>query len=264
VAAEAPQNPTKLANKRKAFRWTVALSLVGALVVVAMCSFGAYTMFVDGQQTPNAAESTGPQKRDISSQAVDPAPLTEAELFPESTITPVPDEGAYEVLKTQAAEDCKTAATDELGTLLADQGCTQIVRATLKHPTGNYVVTAGLFNLKDQASAQAARDGIKPIIDAQKGRFNGLAASGADAIARASTQLGWNVAGHFLAYCVIARTDGQAFEDDDGYPSQIIFDLVETYLAKDVVGNRENPDAAIPGDPQASTDGSAEPNTEAS
>lgn len=229
-----------MAHTRKAFRWTIALSVVGALVVVAACAFGSFMMFKDGTSNPNAKASASPQQRDISSQAVDPAPLTVEELFPQSSITPVANEPPYEVIKTQAVEDCKTAATDELGALLAAQGCTQIVRGTMKHPTGNYVVTAGIFNLKDEGSAQSARNGIKPIIDAQKGRFNGLAATGADAIMRASTQLGWNVMGHYLAYCVIARTDGKAFESTDGYPSQIIYDIVDTYLAKGVIGNRQN------------------------
>ena len=92
----------------------------------------------------------------------------------------------------------------------------------------------------DQAAAQAAHEGIKPIIDAQKGRFNGLlAGTGTDSLVKASTQLGWNISGHFLAYCVIARTDGKAFDAADQYPQQIIFDVVGTYLVKGVVGARQ-------------------------
>lgn len=202
-------------------------------------------MFEDGSNAPTAAPSaSGPAKQDISSQAVDSVPLTEPELFPQPTITPVPEEPPYQVIKTQALEDCTQAAADELGALLIAQGCTQVVRGTMKHPTGNYLVTAGLFNLKDADTAQQAHDGIKPILDAKKGRFNGLAAPGADAIMRAETQLGWNISGHYLAYCVIARTDGQAFEDSDGYPKQIIFDIVDTYLTKGVIAARENAPAA--------------------
>jgi hypothetical protein len=232
----------KTANSRKAKRWVVALSVIGVLMLLGSCLIGSYLMINDERKGPPGAQrsgASGQPKRDISSQAVDPAPLTEAELYPSPQVKPVATEGAYQVLKTQASADCKVAATDELGALLVNMGCTQVVRATLKHPKEQYLVTAGIFNLKDQASAQQAHDGIKPLVDAQKGRFNGLAAgTGTDAIVRASTQLGWNFSGHFLAYCVIARADGKAFDATDGYPKQIIFDIITTYLIDGVVTAR--------------------------
>ena len=116
----------------------------------------------------------------------------------------------------------------------------------MKAPNGDYLITAGLFNLTDQTSAETAFNGVKPIIDAQKGRFVGMSVgpnTGTDAIVRAPTQLGWNFRGHFIAYCVIARTDGQAFAASDQFPNQITFDIVETYLEGTIIGKR----ATVPG-----------------
>jgi hypothetical protein len=220
----------------------VALVSVGVLVLLAACGLGTYLIVKDERNGPaNARASIQPsvQKRDISSRDVDPAPLTEAEVFPSPTIVAAPDEPPYQVLKTQTAPDCKGAATDDLGKLLVDSGCSQVVRGTLKSPNGVYLITAGIFNLKDEASANQAHESIKPIVDGQKGRFTGLlAGQGTEAIVRAPAHLGWNVKGHYLAYCVIARLDGRPFATGDGFPQQIIFDLVETHLRDRVIGAR--------------------------
>jgi hypothetical protein len=194
-----------------------------------------------GPSEARTGASQGPQPRDITSRTVDPAALTEAEVFPSNNIIAAPNEPPYEILKTQNSPDCKVAAADDLGKLLVEAGCNQVVRATMKNPTGDYLVTAGLFNLTDQAAAKTAFDGVKAIIDGQKGRFIGMSAgpnTGTDAIVKAPTSLGWNYRGHFIAYCVIARVDGQAFAVNDQYPNQITFDIVETYLEGGIIGAR--------------------------
>lgn len=245
LADDDDDDPDEAARHRSARRWMIALSAVGIVVLLGACAFGTYGMFSDDRKTPSTAQPTPSvaASRDISSRAVDARPLSEGEVFPAgSEVKPLATEAGYKVLKTQANSDCKIAATETLGTLLVNAGCNQVVRATLKHPTGQYLVTAGLFNLNDATSARQAHDGVKPAIDAQKGRFTGLlAGDGTDALVRAPTQLGWNTKGHFMAYCVIARTDGKAFESGDVYPKQIIFDVVGTYLLDDIVGARANP-----------------------
>jgi hypothetical protein len=235
--------------------WTIVLSSVGAVVLLAACVLGTYLIVKDERNGPaNARASNQPsvQKRDISSQTVDPAPLTEAEVFPQLTIVAAPNEPPYQVLKTQASPDCKVAATDELGNLLIQGGCSQVVRATLKSPNGAYLITSGIFNLKDEAAANQVHESIRGIIDGQKGRFTGLlAGAGTEAIVRAPAHLGWNVKGHYLAYCVIARMDGKPFAAGDGFPQQIIFDLVETHLREGIISARSvvkpsNPASASP------------------
>jgi len=229
-------------HQRRSRTWTIALASIGVIVLLAACILGTFLMVKDERDGPPNARPTGQpsgQKRDISSRDVDPAPLTEAEVFPKPTIVAAPNEPPYQVLKTQASADCKVAATDELANLLIQGGCSQVVRATLKSPNGNYLITSGIFNLKNEAAANQAHESIRPIIDGQKGRFTGLlAGTGTEAIVRAPAHLGWNVKGHFLAYCVIARIDGKPFAAGDGFPQQIIFDLVETHLRDSVIGAR--------------------------
>ncbi|GAB3864054.1 hypothetical protein ACFPIJ_49490 [Dactylosporangium cerinum] len=225
-------------------RWIAALSVIGVVVLLAACGLGSWFIFKDEKNGPESARSStaaGPKKRDISSRQVDPNPLTEAEVFPQNSIVAVADEPPYLILKTQASPDCKTAATDELATLLAGAGCSEVVRATMKNPSEEYLITAGIFNLDTEKAAATAFDGVKPIVDGQKGRFAGMsvgAGTGTDAIVRAPTQLGWNYRGHFIAFVVIARVDGKDFAPDDPYPNQITYDIVETYLENGIIGNR--------------------------
>ena len=178
--------------------------------------------------------------RDISTRDVDPVPLTEQEVFPQGTQLTIPGNNQpYPILKTQASTDCHVAAEQDLGTLLTQLGCSQVVRATLKSPDGQYVMTAGIFNLRDEPAAAQADQAIKPTVDAQKGRFTGLLAGGpTDALVRAPTHLSWFVRGHFLAYAIIARADAQPIPADDPTAARIATDLVETHLRDTVIGAR--------------------------
>jgi hypothetical protein len=109
----------------------------------------------------------------------------------------------------------------------------------LKSPDGQFLMTAGIFNLKDEASTNQAYDQIKPTLDAQKGRFTGLpAGDGTEAIVRAPTTLGWHPRGHFLAYCIVARADSKPIATDDAASKQVISDLVEAHLRDRVIGAR--------------------------
>jgi hypothetical protein len=225
-------------------RWVALLSAIAVVVVLGACGMGTWFILKDEKNGPGSANSSsasGPKKRDISTREADPKPLTEAEVFPSNNIVAVPDEPPYVILATKASNDCKVAATEELATLLANAGCTEVVRATLKSPNQEYLITAGVFNVSSEKVAAQAFDGIKPIVDGQKGRFAGMsvgAGTGTDALVRAPTQLGWNYKGHFITYCVIARVDGNNFAQGDPYPNQITFDIVETYLDNGIIENR--------------------------
>lgn len=244
-------------------RWVAMLSVIAIVLVLGACGIGTWFIFKDERNGPESAKSSataGPKKRDISSRQVDPEPLTEAEVFPSNNIVAVPNEPPYVILSTKASPDCKVAATEQLATLLVSAGCTEVVRATMKSPTEDYLITAGIFNLLSEKSAKEAFDGVKGIVDGQKGRFAGMsvgAGTGTDALVRAPTQLGWNYKGHFIAYCVIARVDGNPFTPDDPYPNQITYDIVETYLENGIIESRAiiQPDAT----PAASLPVSAPP-----
>lgn len=224
-------------------------------MLLAVCGLSTLFIVQDEQAGKNAlANGASPAPtalpRDISSREVDKDPITAAEVFPTNEIVIVPGQPGYQVLRKQETADCRPAATGELLKQLTAAGCSQVVRATMKSPaTGEYVVTGGIFNLVDQTAADRVYDAIRPLIDANKGRFTGLAAGkGTDAIVLSATHLGWQVRGHYLIYCVIARADGKQFQPGDPYANQIIYDIMTLHLRNTVLEKR----ATIPVAPSGS------------
>jgi hypothetical protein len=239
-------------------RWQAVLAGLGVVVLLAVCGLTSYFIVVDERAGTDAkanGASAAPtvEIRDITTRDVDPKPLTVLEVFPTAQVTIVAGQPAYQVLKTQAATDCRVAATGDLGKQLVQAGCNQVVRATLKSPTGAYLVTGGIFNLVSQTVAEQVHEAVKPLIDTQKGRFSGLiAGKGTEPIVLSSTHLGWDVRGHFLVYCVIARADGKPFAQNDQYAKQIIYDIIELHLRNSVLEKRATvPISASPAAPAA-------------
>jgi hypothetical protein len=212
--------------------------LAGVLAVLLFLGFGIAAYFlIDSKKPTNTAipAPTGSgtpavgDMRDISSQAVDPTLLTEAELFPTTTITV---EGrAYAIQKTQSLTDCRLAVTGELSSDYAQLGCNQIVRATVLSPDKAFIATVGVFNFPDQAAAISAKNNTKTALGAGKGAIAGWSVGGnTDVITRAETYLSWVPAGHYLAYCVLAYADGTKPNPDNPAVQQMLADTAEIYL----------------------------------
>ena len=225
-------------------RWQWLIAGLGVLVMLAICGLSTFFIVLDerrGQALSGVRPAAVPTAipRDISSRLVDPEPLTSNEVFPSAEIVINPGEPAYQVLKTQTTDDCRTAAAGEIARLLVILGCEQVVRGTLRSPNQAHLVTTGVFNLADLASAEQAHREIKPIVDGRRGRFHGMAAGpGTEPVVLSSAQVGWHVRGHFLVYCVIARADGAAIVDGDPFARQILFDMIEVHLRGEVLQQR--------------------------
>jgi hypothetical protein len=224
--------------------WHTVLTLLGALALVVTCGLSSWFIVLDERQGQDArADGATPQvtvrPRDISSRAVDPQPLTVKEVFPGATFALNPNEPPYKVLKTQATTSCDVAVDGEIVKLLKQLGCNQVVRGTMRSPTGGYLATGGIFNLENSTGTELARTKIKELVNAKKGRFNGMAAGdGTEAVATSAAHVGWDIRGHYLIYCVIARSDGNAFADNDPYARQIMYDIVEWQLRDQVLEKR--------------------------
>jgi len=207
-----------------------------------VCGLGSYLIVKDERQGANAqAAEPAPTAvaRDISTRAADPAPLTAKEVFPTSKITIPGTPEAYQVLKTQATKDCRVAADAELRKLILRLKCSQVVRATLRSPTKDYLITGGVLNLETAAGAQQARDQMQSMVDRNAGRFLGLiAGKGTEPLALSATHVGWDTRGHYVIYCVIARADGEDFAENDPYARQILYDIVELHLRNSVLEKR--------------------------
>jgi hypothetical protein len=114
------------------------------------------------------------------------------------------------------------------------------VRATLTSPDGNYVITAGIFNLADTTKAGTTQAAIRTAIDSHKGRLSGFAAGGStDVVAQAAANIAWDSRGHYLMYCVVVLANGKAIASDDNRTSVIVGDVVESYLGGTVIHARE-------------------------
>jgi hypothetical protein len=233
----------------------IALSIIASAVVIAVCGLGSYLVVKDDSKVVGApTPSPTALRRDISNRATDAVPLTINDVFPsaemaaaEAGVPPYKRVGAVQLTK-----DCRLAATGEVGKLLKSLGCNQVIRATFLSPDGAYVVTAGVFNLRDNAAALKAHSDIPELVAAGKGRLAGYI-SGVDAraLGRAPAQVNGDPQGHFLIYTVIARKDGKAFADADPNVRVIVYDVAEKYLRDRVIGewsiDRSTPGPSSPG-----------------
>lgn len=216
------------------------MSGLGALIMAAICGLSVFFVIADKTRDHGAETAVVPPRptRDISSQAVDGRPLSLSEVFPDAEIRLADGAAPYRIGMTHIDTDCDIATTGTLGALLADDGCTQLVRAALTAPYGDYRVTAGLFNLP--RAADRIGDEVSAQVEAGAGSFAAMATGlpGTDAGAQPLTQVAWRSRGHFLIYCVIARPDGQPVRDDDRYAQRITADLIGSYLDTTVIGKR--------------------------
>jgi hypothetical protein len=139
---------------------------------------------------------------------------------------------------THSDSECRIATTGELGALLDDHGCDQVIRARLTAPYGGYQVTTGIFNLADENGAARVSELTGTLVETGRGTFASLGGAAGDPLTEPLAQVGWHSRGHYLLYCVIARPDGQLVTDDDPYSARITAELVEQYLGEQVIGGR--------------------------
>ncbi|GAB1689323.1 hypothetical protein [Krasilnikovia sp. M28-CT-15] len=217
-----------------------ALRLVlGALVLAGMCGLGAFLITANARRGHGAPAGQQVPVRELGSRRLDATPLSLDEVFPAPEVRT--GTAAYRVGMTHIDTDCGIATVGDLGTLLDRYGCTQVVRATLTAPSGGYQVTAGIFNLADEAGARWIANRTRQLVVAGEGTFAVMAGGlpGTDPLIQPPTLASWDAHGHFLLYCVIVRPDGQPVRDDDPYARRITTDLLRPYLGDTVLGHRE-------------------------
>ncbi|MFU8873700.1 hypothetical protein [Micromonospora sp. SL4-19] len=246
--------------------WQVLIGGAAVLVLLALCGLAVTAIVQDRTVTPPAAQSTdqpvvdqsaaADDRTDLDSRDTDQVALTAKEVFPGKELVVADGRPAYQVLKTQSSASCAVAATGEVSDLLVRLGCNQVVRATLRSPDGGFLLTTGLFNLTDTASAQRARDRVRQVLDERQGRFQGMAAgSDTENVATAAARVGWQVRGHYLAYCLVTRADGERISSTDTKSRDILYDMIEVYLNRGVLERRSN--GGVTSQPAGATDGTA-------
>jgi len=217
------------------------MSGLAAAIVLSICGLVAFFIVADERRVHAEPVAAAPVPWSISSRDVDPAPLSLAEVFPGAEIRLVSGSEPYRATMTHIDTDCETATTGALGRLLATHGCSQVVRAALTAPYGGYQVTAGIFNLADQAGATRVGEQVRGLVESGGGGFAAMAVGampGAHPGSVPGSQVGWHEQGHFLIYCVITRPDAQPVPAADRYAERITVELIEEYLGKDKIGAR--------------------------
>jgi hypothetical protein len=212
---------------------------LAALIVLAIVGLSAFFIIAEESRGPGRESAAAPGAEPaLASRAVDPEPLTQGEVFPEPTVRPATSTAGYQVTMTHSDSECRIATVGELGAVLDDYGCAQVVRARLTAPYGGYQVTTGIFNLADEAGAARVSELAGTLVETGRGTFTTLGGSAGDPLAEPLAQVGWHSRGHYLLYCVVARPDGQLVADDDPFAAQITAELVQQYLGEQVVGQR--------------------------
>jgi hypothetical protein len=227
--------------------WMVAIGAIAVVVVLSVCGLGSYLLVKDDSQIIGAAptaESTV-LKRDISNREADPNPLTANDVFPTTEIVVDPNIPPYKRIgDPQIADDCRVGANGDVGTLLKDNGCSQVVRATFLTPDGGHYVTAGIFNMPDMASAV----GLTRAIGKTQGSILGYAPNidpKTLVLVRKATKSELEVRGHFVLYVVYIRADGAPFDENDPNPRVIVYDILQKYLRDHVINEWSIDKAAL-------------------
>ncbi|MEV6601237.1 hypothetical protein AB0M36_30935 [Actinoplanes sp. NPDC051346] len=212
------------------------LSGLGALIVTSIVVLTAFFVIAEERRGPAGGSSAAADT--IGSRAVDAAPLTRLEIFPGPEIQPGFGTTPYRVSLTHVDTDCALGTTGELGVVLRENGCSQVVRAALVAPYGDYRVTAGVLNLPDAAAAAVVSDDTEALVESGRGSFVALGAASGGVAGTSPVQVGWHPVGHYLVYCVIARPDGGLVTDDDPHAARITEDLVQGYLTDQITSTR--------------------------
>ena len=218
------------------------MSGLAAAIVVSICGLVAFFIVADERRVHAEPAAPAPAPAwAISSRDLDPAPLSLDEVFPGTEIRLVPGSEPYRVSMTHIDTDCETATTGALGGLLAEHGCSQVVRAGLTAPYGGYQVTAGIFNLADEAGAARVGERVRELVETGGGSFAAMAAGAMPGVPPQSvpdSQVGWHEQGHFLIYCVISRPDAGPVPPADRYAERITAELIDEYLGRNKIGAR--------------------------
>lgn len=229
-AAGQHRSPTRRPEpQRTAQLWLQGLA---TLIVLGLTTLIGLFIVADAQRGSAIATPPAPDGA-LASRIQDTEPLTLGEVFPDRKVVRTP--AVYRIAMTHTDTDCGTATAGVLGALLTEHGCTQVVRAGLTAPYGDYEVTAGVFNLADAVGAREVDEQLRHLVETGDGNLATLPASGAGL---PTLQVGWRAHGHYLLYCVITRPDGRLVTSDDPNSARITADLVDAYLRADVLDRR--------------------------
>jgi hypothetical protein len=164
----------------------------------------------------------------VTTPAAIDGPLSLAQVFPEPESVPGTE---YRIVVTHIDADCSSATVGRLSALLSSYGCSQVVRAAMNAPRGDYQVTAGIFTLRDPTAADEAGAALRTLVETGDGGFSSM-------VGGLVGQTAWHARGPYLLYCVVTRPGGALVTPDDPEAARITAEIVDGYLSESVLTRR--------------------------
>lgn len=199
---------------------------LAAMIVLGVAVMIGFMVMADERR--GAPITTTAAIEPLADRAGDREPLSLAEVFPEPESVPGT---AYRIVVKHIDSDCSSATDGRLGAMLAEHGCSQVVRAAMNSPRGDYQATAGMFNVTDAAAANEIGATLRKLVETGDGGFTSM-------VGGLVGQTAWHTRGHYLLYCVITRPGGGLVTPDDPEAARITAELVDGYLGESVLGRR--------------------------
>ncbi|MEU4846343.1 hypothetical protein [Streptomyces gilvosporeus] len=168
----------------------------------------------DKPSFPDVSVPPPPNPRDyITDPAKDRAPLTPATLFPDKTM--VIGDHSYARTKTASTGDCTSGSQGALGSLLAHNGCTKLLRAT--YSKGGVSATVGVAVFASPAKA------TKVMNEWKSGNIAPLVGGGVpDTFCQATRcRTAVNTNGRYAYFTIAGYNNGKATTTDETKAQQI-------------------------------------------
>ncbi|MGH3430065.1 MAG: hypothetical protein ACRDQZ_21270 [Mycobacteriales bacterium] len=130
---------------------TVVNMVLAVFIAAALIGFGIFGFVKDPPKDKSATQHADAAAR-LRDRVIDPAKLTEAEVFPQRSFTVQSDH--YTLLAQEDLHSCPSAARgDRLIQALGNYECNQTIRGTMRDDSDQYAATLGIVNLADAPGA---------------------------------------------------------------------------------------------------------------
>ncbi|MET7763071.1 hypothetical protein [Streptomyces sp. NPDC005336] len=215
----------------------LATAAVAAIVATAVVSSGgkdkadgnAASQLPTPQDLPSESATSEPTFSDVappapprpldilSSAKRDKAPLSADTLFPEKKAAT--DDRSYAKATTASTTSCAAATQGALGSILADNGCRKVFRATFSRD--GVAVTVGVAVFDGKAAAEKAKDRYRPNIAS-------LAGGGVPSFCRRTAcRSSANAIGRYAYFTISGYTSGKAVTESETKALQAGRDLAD-------------------------------------
>ncbi|MEU3017282.1 hypothetical protein ABZ635_07830 [Nocardiopsis sp. NPDC007018] len=164
----------------------------------------------------------------VADEDADSGSLAPDGLFPEEI--EIEGQGTFSRVAVDDTEDCATGTHGDYGTVLADNDCRQLVRASYLSEDQNRAVTVGIAAMPSDSEAETAL-GAQDLVGAEW--FAGLPGEEGTPAERLGYSGGHGSSGQwgrYLLFSLSANSDGSDEETEDGSDATELRDIGEGFI----------------------------------